>query len=139
MTCHTCPKCGYDLERLELLKIGDLEIHGGAEIRWKGQRVELSASRSLIVIALARAGGAWVAPSTLADVVDYDGDNPTGLIGVHTYWIRKAFKAIDPSFDRIERVQGRGATGEARWRIDKADRRDAGLHQSPHDDIAIPA
>lgn len=106
MTCATCPHCGFDLERVERLTVGDLEIIGNAEIRWKGQRVQLSLSRTLIVIALARAAGALLSASALAEAVGYEGDEASRLLDVHICHIRKAFKAIDPAFDRIERAQG---------------------------------
>lgn len=116
MTCSTCPNCGYDLERVTDLQLGELAIVRGAEIWWKGMRVALTVTQVLIVCALVRADGALVKNAALAEAIGYDADGLSRDINVHIFNIRRAFLALDPAFDCIERGRGRSCRGGARWR-----------------------
>ena len=119
MTCTVCPNCGFDLERLARLQLGDLDIPSGrVEIRWKGKRVPLTVSERLIVAAIARADGLVVSHAALAEILGYEGDRIDSLAAVYIHRIRLAFRLIDPEFDRIDTGgKGRRLRG-ARWRMD---------------------
>lgn len=113
MSCTTCPNCGLDLERLERLTIGDLDIIGSYVILWKGVDVKLPAIERLLVCALARAGGAPISRATICDIIGYEGDAVDNNANVHVCRVRKTFCAIDPAFDSIETCFRAGF----RWRV----------------------
>lgn len=116
MTCLTCPNCGFDLQKVDNLQLGELTIIRGAEVRWKGKPVTLTMSQTLIVGALARAAGAWVDRIALAEACGYDRDGDLSqLIDVHICRIRKAFRAVDPAFAQIKRQMQWHGSGATRW------------------------
>jgi two-component system response regulator ChvI len=113
VTCKTCPNCGFDLERVERLTIGELDIIGSYVLLWKGAEVKLPAIERLLVCALARAGGAPISRATICDIIGYEGDDPGNNADVHVCRVRKAFRAVDPAFDGIETCFRAGF----RWRV----------------------
>lgn len=114
MTATCCPRCGYGLEALEPFSLGSLGVDsGGAVIWWAGHRVPLAPAERLIVVALARADGAPIRRHVLAEVEGYEGDHPENVVAVLVNRINKAFRSIDPGFDRIENIRGAGL----RWRV----------------------
>lgn len=119
MTCATCPKCGFDLERVEQLTVGHLSLIANAGlVLWRGHRVDLNAGEALIVSALARAVGCSIQHGTLAEVMGYEGDQPSGIMRVYIHRIRRKFRNVDPAFDMID-CGSRGARGNGvRWRLE---------------------
>lgn len=109
MTCSVCPNCGWSLQSLEAMTIGELFIDkAGAHIWWGKHPIQLTASERIIVITLARADGAMVKRDVLADACGYEGDAPDNIVAVFVSRIRRQFKAVDASFDAIENVRGSG-------------------------------
>jgi hypothetical protein len=117
--CSTCPNCGLDLDVFEQFECGHLTVIGNAVVYWRGRRVPLSVTERLLLIALARAGGAWVAHYVLADAIGYEGPTPSKLLDVHFCRLRQKFRAVDPAFDQVEREnRGCHSEGSARWRAE---------------------
>jgi DNA-binding response OmpR family regulator len=109
----TCPKCAFDLTSLHAVELGDLKIeYDGAIILWKGVRLDLPLPERLILLAMVRAGGAPMKRWVLAEASGYEGDNADNNVAVHLHRMIRAFKAIDPEFDRIENIRATGV----RWR-----------------------
>lgn len=111
----TCPQCGCDLEALDAFTVGSLGVEdSGAVIWWSGHQVPLTTAERLILLAIVRAGGKTVSRDILAEAEGYEGDRPDESVNVLLSRINKAFRAIDPSFDRIETIWGQGV----RWRAE---------------------
>jgi DNA-binding response OmpR family regulator len=114
VTCSVCPRCGYALEALEAFTLGSLGVEAsGAAVWWSGHPVPLTTAERLVLIAIVRAGGNTVTRDVLAECEGYDGDRPENNTNVLVHRIKKAFLAIDRTFDRIETVRGQGI----RWRM----------------------
>lgn len=117
MTVTACPRCGFYLETLHTVEVGSLKLdYDGAIVVWKGQRVQISESERLMLLAIVRAGGAPVKRWILADAMGYDGEQAENQVAVHFHRIHKAFRAIDPAFDMIENIRIQGL----RWRMEDA-------------------
>lgn len=113
MTITVCPNCGLNLVALHALELGDLKIeYDGAIIAWRGRAVPMSPVERLMILSLARADGAPVRRTALADAMGYEGENPENIVAVHLARIQKRFRELDPAFDHIENVRLRGI----RWR-----------------------
>lgn len=109
----TCPYCAANLTALHAIELGDLKIeYDGAIILWKGERLEVSMPERLMLLALVRADGAPIKRWVLAEAMGYEGDNADNNAAVHLHRLTRAFKAIDPAFDKIENVRSVGV----RWR-----------------------
>lgn len=116
MDAAACPHCGYELDRIELVQVGDLTVADDARvIHWKGELLRLTIAESLIVSALARLPNHAFSGAALAGAAGYEGDNTGNMIAVWMHRIRQAFQAIDPGFDRIETARCRGYF----WRTDE--------------------
>lgn len=114
MTASTCPKCGFDLMALHALTIGDLRIeHDGAVILWRGKLVALSRCERLVLLSLARANGATVGRSILAEAGGYDGNDPSNWTAVIVHRVIEKFRYVDPGFDAIENIRNLGL----RWKV----------------------
>lgn len=115
MTIATCPCCGYDLERLEMFRVGHLVVADeGAVVSWRGHRIKVTPQRGLLVNLLARCAGHVVTTQAVIEAVDSDSDDPLNMVKVLACRLRRDFCAIDPTFDRIETIWGRGL----RWKDD---------------------
>lgn len=109
-----CPNCGCDLELLRSFTLGPLSVFNGAIVKWKDRRVRFTPAERLIVLALARAGGATIRRTVLAEVAGYEGDQPESLTSVWLCKINKRFRKVDPSFAAIETLRGVGV----RWAVE---------------------
>ena len=109
-----CPNCGFNIVRAMPFRLGKLFIDKSDSAVWWGDKVvPLTTSKRLIVAALARAHGSPLSRACLAELEGYEGDEPVKTASTLICQIRKAFRSIDPSFDRIETVWGQGV----RWRL----------------------
>ena len=104
-----CPNCGFNIVRSMPLKMGSLFIDkSDSAVWWNDRLVRLTLPQRLIVAALVRARGYTINRATLAELEGYDGESAVAVANAHICNIRKAFRTIDPSFDRIETVWGQG-------------------------------
>lgn len=114
MTATICPHCGFSLGSLDAIRIDALLIdRGGSHVWWREHVVKLTLAERLILIAIVRADGAPVRRTALAEASGYDGEAPEQCVAVLLHRIRKAFRKVDPAFDRIESIQRAGV----RWRV----------------------
>jgi DNA-binding response OmpR family regulator len=112
-----CPRCGADLEALHSFEVGELRVeYDGSIILWKGQRVTLRPSATLVLLAILRAGGVPVKRWVLAEAAGYEGDNADNIAAIYLCQINAAFRAIDPGFAMIQNVRSQGL----RWRVEDA-------------------
>ena len=110
---HVCPNCGHNQASLNGLHVGPLAIDRGA-ITWHGKRPRLTSTESLIVQAIAGCEGFPIKLAGICDAIDSEATDPQGNIAVLVCRIRKAFRKVDPEFDALETVRGKGF----RWRIE---------------------
>lgn len=104
-----CPHCGFDLEQIKPIALGDLEVAGHHHpVRWKGSEVRLTPAQWLMVTAIARANGHTVSRYALAEAMGVDGDTPDNIVAVQLTKAKAAFRVIDPAFDAIKTVRGFG-------------------------------
>lgn len=106
-----CPSCGINLDRLEGPIADNLTLNRG-NLFWRGEAVDLSAAENLIVQAIAGCNGHPISLVALMEFIGSTAADPCAVIRVLVHRIRRSFQAIDPSFDQIETVFGRGY----RWR-----------------------
>lgn len=117
MTVTCCPSCGADLAALHAIELGDLKVdYSGAVILWKGKRVTVRPSATLILLTILRAAGHPVKRWVLAEAAGYEGENADNLAAIYLHQINAAFRAVDPSFGMIANVRGQGV----RWKVEDA-------------------
>lgn len=106
-----CPACGYALQRIERqLTVGDFTIELGGRCKLRGQDVHLTRAESAILHTIVAAGGDVVKREALENISGSEGTSNSA--DVLLCRIRKAFRALDPAFNPIETLHGRGW----RWR-----------------------
>jgi len=114
--CSVCPNCGFNLERIETIELGELVIDGwGANVFWKGIKVPLSKCLRLFLLAIVLAKGTLVSYAALAEALGYEGDKGISYMSTQKSKIRRIFRQIDPSFALIETIWGEGM----RWRMEE--------------------
>ncbi len=98
-----CPNCGVNLKKFESQSFGNISINEKQELVYAGQVVKLYPASKQIVIALVRGQGRIMQRDAFANILDFEGDVHGGGNAINTYIVRarRAFEAIDPSFDQI--------------------------------------
>jgi DNA-binding response OmpR family regulator len=86
-----CPKCGYNFKPDGLITRGDWELSLD-EVRYKGEKIDLTPSHRGILYALAKANGIGLSIDALLNRVS-DSDNPN-VIYVHMTRIRQRLPVI---------------------------------------------
>lgn len=117
MTLHPkhCTSCGVNLDRVEPdAEIGPLSVSLYGECWWRGAQVDLTPGELTIVHTLASSPGARFRAEALQNLFGSE-EVTSNCVQVLVCRVRKAFRAVDPAFDRIENNKGRNSLGY-RWR-----------------------
>lgn len=111
-----CPNCGLLLAKLDEFDIGPLHVSGEfGMVTWRGELPHITKTERLIVLTLTAARGNIVRGRALIEAGGFDdATNPDNQLAVMIHRIKDAFRAIDPSFDRIRNERGIGY----RWAIE---------------------
>jgi two-component system OmpR family response regulator len=89
------------------LERGDLKLSvERMEVQWRGEPVPLTVTELWVVHSLARHPGHVRSRQQLMDDANILVDDQT--ITSHVKRIRRKFKAVDPSFDKLDTVYGAG-------------------------------
>jgi DNA-binding response OmpR family regulator len=106
-----CHGCGLAQHRVEPeAAVGDLTISLSGECWWRGRKVPLTATETMIVHALASDPGCFFRFEALANLTGSTENG--GCVRTWVSKIRRLFRDVDPEFDRIETKHGFGY----RWR-----------------------
>lgn len=108
-----CPRCGVCLTVIEPeAKVGNLSISLFGECWWNGKTVPVTPGEAAIVHALASSPNQLFLPDALLNIMGSKSEDPN-IISVMIHRIRAKFRAVDPSFDRLENLRHRGY----RWTV----------------------
>lgn len=115
---HNCPNCGISLSRYEDFTYGNVTVARSGQIIFNGVDIEASPTSRMLIDTLVRAEGRVLTRSVLLDILGVE--HPEGgcdirTIDVYVKRARRAFEAIDSTFDQIVSVRGLGY----RWEVKK--------------------
>lgn len=116
MSCAVCPHCGYDLERDAAVEDGDFRYEPRLGLFYRGWRLPLGPSRTLILAALMRARGRTLTRSALEGVVGNE-DPKSNLIATQLCRTRAILAEHAVPFP-VENIWGEGW----RWKAEAAHR-----------------
>lgn len=105
-----CPNCGLLFSKLEEFDIGQLHVSGEyGVVTWRGKIPHITKTERLLILAIAASRGGIIRHQALIEAGGFDevGD-PSNQLAVMINRIKKAFRAIDPDFDRIRNERGVG-------------------------------
>ncbi|WP_287461195.1 winged helix-turn-helix domain-containing protein [Sphingomonas sp.] len=86
-----CPHCGYDLVLDRSIIVDGIEYDPRGDVRWNGQRVQLTSTMHFLLGTLLKERGRWLTSWLLAERIGADElDNPTNNVSVHIWKLRRA-------------------------------------------------
>jgi DNA-binding response OmpR family regulator len=107
---YVCLHCGVDLTDNSPIKIDDLYVDVYGPVIYKGKVVLLSMYEKRILHFIAKAGGQYVSTEAIKNKL-YGEDRAemmdSNTVNVFMCRMRKRFREVDPSFDKIDTQKGR--------------------------------
>lgn len=100
-----CDNCKRHIVRDAPMTVGHLVFDPRGDVTWRGQLVDISGAARIILHILLRARGCAVSSEALMQEVS---EGHSNIVEVLISRMRRTFREIDPSFDRIETMRGVG-------------------------------
>lgn len=108
---HNCPNCGTSLSKYEDFTYGNVTVARSGQIIFMGEDIDASPTSRMLIDTLVRAEGRVLTRSVLLDILGVEhaeGGCDIRTIDVYVKRSRRAFEAIDPTFNQIISVRGIG-------------------------------